>query len=370
MKNKTIYIRKVYKYIFTQFLYLLISFISSYILFKVIYKIALAIVPHILWAIEYTFMSQYVYIIIVALLAIVIYIIISHKKIDKMASLIESVEMIAKGDLEKRIDIELNDDIGNFANSINSIIERLKNITEQERKAQQVKNDLITNISHDLRTPLTSIIGYLHLIEEDKYKDEVHLRYYTKIAYEKSKNLNIIINDLFELTKLQNKSLPLNKINMNLVELINQVISFMEYQLSQCNMKVRTNFSNDKLIIYADSDKIVRVFENLINNAMKYGNDGKYIDIVTKKENDNAVVEIINYGQPIPQPDIPFIFDRFYRVEKSRNRNDGGSGLGLAITKNIIEIHDGNILVNSNSDSTTFKIILPLKKVINDIVDI
>lgn len=362
MKNKTIYVRNVYKYIFTQFLYLLISFISSYILFKAIYIIVLAIEPHILWGIEDTFRSQYIYIIIVATLAIAIYITIAYKKIDKIASLIESVEMIAKGDLEKRIDIQSNDDIGNFANSINSIIERLKNVTDQERKAQQIKNDLITNISHDLRTPLTSIIGYLHLIEEDKYKDEVHLRYYTKIAYEKSKDLNIIINDLFELTKLQNNSLPLNKINMNLVELINQVILFMECQVSQYNMKVRTNFSNDKLIIYADSHKIVRVFENLINNAMKYGSDGKYIDIFTKKEDDNAVVEIINYGELIPQPDIPFIFDRFYRVEKSRNRNDGGSGLGLAITKNIVEVHGGNILVSSNSDRTTFKIVLPLSE--------
>ncbi|WP_455539226.1 sensor histidine kinase [Terrisporobacter sp.] len=322
--------------------------------------IALAINPHILWAIEDTFMSQYIYTIIVAILTIVIYIIISYKKNDEISSLIESVEIIAKGDLEKRIDIKSNDDIGNFANNINIIIERLKDITDEERKAQQIKNDLITNISHDLRTPLTSIIGYLHLIEEDNYKDEVHLRYYTKIAYEKSKDLNIIINDLFELTKLQNKSLPLNKINMNLVELINQVISFMENQLSQNNMKVRTNFSNDKLIIYADADKIVRVFENLINNAMKYGSDGKYIDIFTKKEDNNAVVEIINYGEPIPQSDIPFIFDRFYRVEKSRNRNDGGSGLGLAITKNIVEVHGGKILVISNSDKTTFKIVLPL----------
>lgn len=170
----------------------------------------------------------------------------------------------------------------------------------------------------------------------------------------------ILLVDDFELTKLQNKSLPLNKINMNLVELINQVILFMQYQLSQCNMKVRTNFSNDKLIIYADSDNIVRVFENLINNAMKYGSDGKYIDIFTKKEDNNAVIEITNYGEPIPQPDILFIFDRFYRVEKSRNRNDGGSGLGLAITKSIVEVHGGNIVVSSNSERTTFKIILPL----------
>lgn len=338
------------------------SFIFSYVFIDIIYKIILGIYPSVIWAIEDIFMSKYTYMMIILVLSILIYIRISYRKINKIALLIESVDMIAKGDLEKRIDIKSNDSIGRFANNINSIIERLKNITDQERKAQQMKNDLITNISHDLRTPLTSIIGYLHLIEEDKYKDEVHLRYYASVVYEKSKKLNIIINDLFELTKLQNKSLPLNKISINLIELISQVISAMQYQLNQCSMKVRTNFSSDKLIIFADPDKIVRVFENLISNAMKYGNDGIYIDIFTKKEDNKAVIEIVNYGKAIPQSDIPFIFDRFYRVEKSRNTNDGGSGLGLAIARDIIDIHGGSIFVSSDSDRTIFKILLPLFK--------
>ena len=310
--------------------------------------------------IKNNYFGDLLYIVIGFFLTLAIYFMITLKTSKNIASLMNSVEIMASGDLDQRIDVDSNDDVGDMARNINHIIGQLENKTIEERKAQQTKTDLITNVSHDLRTPLTSIIGYLNLIEEDKYKDEVQLRYYTNIAYEKSKDLNILINDLFELTKLQNNSLPLNKIDINLVELVSQVISYLDYQLNESKMEIRANFSEDKLIVNADPDKLVRVLENLINNAMKYGNDGKYIDIVTRKESNRAVVEIINYGEPIPQSDIPFIFDRFYRVEKSRNRNDGGSGLGLAITKNLIEAHGGQILVKSDNNRTLFKVILLL----------
>lgn len=367
MKNKTKYILKVYKYIFLQILYIAISIYLGNLLYKIIYDTTynlkyVSLFSSIIDIFRFirNIFGDYIFLIIYAILVILIYIMFSYKSTKNIASLMESVEIMADGNLDKRVDIKSNNEIGKIATNINKIVEKLKNITIEERKAQQTKTDLITNVSHDLRTPLTSIIGYLNLIEEDKYKDEVELRYYTNIAYEKSKDLNILINDLFELTKLQNKSLPLNKIDMNLVELLGQIISYIGYQVKQANMEIRTNFSNDRLIINADPDKLVRVLENLINNSTKYGNDGKYIDVVAKREDNNVVVEIINYGEEIPQVDIPFIFDRFYRIEKSRNRNDGGSGLGLAITKNIVEAHDGNILVSSDTSKTVFKVILPL----------
>lgn len=367
-KEKNKYVLKVYKYIFSQIIYMGLSAFMAFISLLVLYTIArdFQYIPIIREAIDlflfikYNYFGDLLYIVIGFFLTLVIYLMITLKTSKNIASLMKSVEIMASGDLDQRIDVDSNDDIGDMARNINHIIEQLENKTIEERKAQQTKTDLITNVSHDLRTPLTSIIGYLNLIEEDKYKDEVQLRYYTNIAYKKSKDLNILINDLFELTKLQNNSLPLNKIDINLVELVSQVISYLDYQLNESKMEIRANFSEDKLIVNADPDKLVRVLENLINNAMKYGNDGKYIDIVTRKESNRAVVEIINYGEPIPQSDIPFIFDRFYRVEKSRNRNDGGSGLGLAITKNLIEAHGGQILVKSDNNRTLFKVILLL----------
>ncbi|NMS91909.1 GHKL domain-containing protein [Clostridioides difficile] len=293
----------------------------------------------------------------------------TNKKNQKLEIIIDAVNSMDESDLQKDIDIEYDldalkdkeaDNIDELAHKINSIIHQLRNITVEERQAQQTKTDLITNVSHDLRTPLTSIMGYLGLIEEGKYKDEVQMMYYVNIAYEKSKNLNVLINDLFELTKMQNNTTRLNKTEINLVELLSQIVSQFEIYFKQEFMVSRVNFNEDKLIVKADPNKLVRVFENLMTNAMKYGKDGLYVDIVTEKKEDMAVVKVINYGEPIPVLDLPNIFDRFYRVEKSRNRNAGGSGLGLAITKNIVNLHGGEITVSSNKHQTVFEVQLPI----------
>ncbi|MCI9978376.1 GHKL domain-containing protein [Clostridioides difficile] len=293
----------------------------------------------------------------------------ANKKNQKLEVILDAVNSMDESDLQKNIDIEYDleelkdkevDDIDELAHKINSIIHQLRNITVEERQAQQTKTDLITNVSHDLRTPLTSIMGYLGLIEEGKYKDEVQMMYYVNIAYEKLKNLNVLINDLFELTKMQNNTMRLNKIEINLVELLSQIVSQFEIYFRQEFMVSRVNFNEEKLIVKADPNKLVRVFENLMTNAMKYGKDGLYVDIVTEKKEDMAIVKVINYGEPIPVLDLPNIFDRFYRVEKSRNRNAGGSGLGLAITKNIVNLHGGEITVSSNKHQTVFEVQLPI----------
>ena len=126
-------------------------------------------------------------------------------------------------------------------------------------------------------------------------------------------------------------------------------------------IKERSFFSEDKLIISADPNKLVRAFQNLINNGIKYGT-GEFLDIYAYKKNDYAVVDVISYGNPIPAVELPYIFDKFYRVDKSRNKNDGGSGLGLAITKSIVSLHGGIITAQSDGEKTIFKVMLPLLK--------
>ena len=127
-------------------------------------------------------------------------------------------------------------------------------------------------------------------------------------------------------------------------------------------MEGRTFFSEDKLLISGDPNKLVRAFENLITNAMKYGKEGRYLDLYSKRTGDKAEISFVNYGETISALELPYIFDRFYRVEKSRNRDSGGSGLGLAITKSIIELHGGVISVDSLEGRTVFKIELPLEE--------
>ena len=291
---------------------------------------------------------------------ILIYVFISRKKFSRLANIFEATEKMKNGELDKPLEIKGEDDVAKLAGNINGIVDKLKAITLEEKKAQKTKNDLITNVSHDLRTPLTSIIGYLNLIETDEYRDEVQLRHYTGIAYEKAKRLNVLINDLFELTKMQNGVVVLRTSKVNLVELLGQIVSEFQYQIKCNEMESRVRFSDDKLVVNGDIDKLVRAFENLITNSIKYGKEGYYIDIVTKKIGNFALVQVINYGEEIPEEDIKYIFDRFYRVDKSRNSEEGGSGLGLSITKNIIELHNGTISALSNSEKTVFEIKLPI----------
>ena len=299
--------------------------------------------------------------VIIAICTLIVYYLFMRKTYVGLAKIVNATNQMAAGDLDKIIEIDCKGDTKKLGDNINIISSLLKDVTIQERKAQQTKADLITNVSHDLRTPLTSIKGYLGLINGDNYRDEVQLRYYVDIAYEKSKELEVLINDLFELTKVQNNSITLDKIDIDLVELLNQIIFQFGYQFESEKIKERSFFSEDKLIISADPNKLVRAFQNLINNGIKYGT-GEFLDIYTYKKNDYAVVDVISYGNPIPAVELPYIFDKFYRVDKSRNKNDGGSGLGLAITKSIVSLHGGIITAQSDGEKTIFKVMLPLLK--------
>ena len=308
---------------------------------------------------------------IVVLLGIAVFLLVFtlfvNKKVKYIKFLSSEVKVIKDEDFGKTIEVRGQDELAELCSSINNMSLELREKIDNEKKIEQNKNELITNVSHDLRTPLTSIKGYLGLINEDKYRDEVQLRYYVDIAYQKSKELEVLINDLFELTKVQNNSITLDKIEIDLVELLNQIIFQFGYQFQSEKIKERSFFSEDKLIICADPNKLVRVFQNLINNGIKYGT-GEFLDIYAYKKGSYAVVDVVSYGNPIPSVELPYIFDKFYRVEKSRNKNDGGSGLGLAITKSIVTLHGGIINAQSDGEKTIFKVMLPLldKKIKNE----
>ena len=334
MKNRG----RIFKYIVRSFFEFILSGLLSIIMYWLLFTWSYDLynsfryptfnqIIRLFMTIKNNYFGDAIYTVIGALMFLSIYSLITYKKYKNISLLVDNVEEMSKGDLDKKIEVKSRGDINQVAENINNIVEQLKNITVEERKAQQTKTDLITNVSHDLRTPLTSIIGYLNLIEEGKYKDEVELMYYVDIAYDKSLNLNILINDLFELTKMQNRTINFNKFELNLVELIGQLVSQFEIQFRQANMKCRIDFSVEKIMINADPIKLVRAFENLITNAMRYGKDGYYVDIKVFIEGEMVTVQVINYGEQIPVVDLPHIFDRFYRVEKSRNTFQGGSGL-------------------------------------------
>jgi signal transduction histidine kinase len=268
----------------------------------------------------------------------------------------QDVQKIADGYFDHKVLIRPDAELSQLSANINRLVERLKHMVEEERKAEQTKNELITNVSHDLRTPLTSITGYLGLVEQDRYRDEVELRHYVSMAYEESQRLSQLIQDLFEYTRLRNNEMKLRTSKINLIEMLWQITEQFRLQLKEVHMEPRLLFDNSQLVIIADGNKLRRVFENLITNSIKYGQQGKYLDITGRMDNQEVVVEITNYGEAIPPADLPYIFERFFRVEKSRNQHLGGSGIGLAIAKQIVDMHGGTIEACSDSDLTCFTV--------------
>lgn len=264
---------------------------------------------------------------------------------------------IAKGNFDTDIPVQSGSQLGEVAESINQMSRQLHQSILEERNAEKTKNDLITGVSHDLRTPLTSILGFLEVIEEDRYQDEVELRYYVNIAYEKAQNLKKLIDDLFEYTRINN-GLPLDIREIDMAQFMRQLIEEFVPALEKAGMECKLA-ANEGLVIRADGAQLVRAYENLITNAIRYGESGKRIDIAVRSDGNQVSISFTNYGDPIPERDLPFIFDRFYRVEASRSKQTGGTGLGLAITKSIVEVQGGEIRVRSDRQRTIFETRFP-----------
>lgn len=271
-----------------------------------------------------------------------------------LAEITRGLEEIANGQFDHQIPEIPGNKLGEVAISINQMSMQLKHSIAEERKAEKTKNDLITGVSHDLRTPLTSILGFLEVIEQDQYQDEVEMRYYVNIAYGKSLVLRRLIDELFEYTRINN-GMPLELCELDIAGLIRQLAEEFVPATENAGMEIRLNMQEGEFKIQADGGLLVRAYENIIANTIQYGQAGKYIDIDIAQDGDVLVVRIQNYGDPIPEMDLPFIFDRFYRVDSSRSKQTGGTGLGLAITKSIIEVHGGSITVHSSKKATSFE---------------
>ena len=275
---------------------------------------------------------------------------------------IEELNYIADGHLDYRIKFKVNANLTKMVDSINALVDSTVNSMKKEREIENSKEELITNVSHDLRTPLTSVIGYLGLIENHQYKNLDDILKYTDIAYKKAQQVNSLVNDLFEYTKMQQKSLPLKDNKFDMHSMLEQLAANFELDASKKGIKINVECNPIPLIMHADTQKLSRVFNNLINNALKYGTGAHNINLFAQKLKDEIIIKISDDGKEIPSSSLDHLFDRFYRVENSRSKETGGTGLGLAISQSIIMRHGGYINVTSNKKMTTFIIHLPINK--------
>ncbi|MHA8110616.1 sensor histidine kinase [Lactobacillaceae bacterium Melli_B4] len=279
----------------------------------------------------------------------------------QLRHVIDEIHYIAAGHFDHRIPYQVNSESQKVVESVNSLVDSVIESMNEEREIERSKDELITNVSHDIRTPLTSIIGYLGLIESGGYRSQEELLKYTHIAFFKSKQMKSLADDLFEYSKARTISTNLQHNKINVKQLIEQLAISSEWEAEKKGMEISTQCDDDHLLIEADAEKLGRVFNNLISNALKYGKGAKHIYLSAQKLNVNeAVITVANDGEPIPKKAIDQIFERFYRVETSRNKATGGTGLGLAIVQNIVESHNGFINVESNRKLTSFSIHLPI----------
>lgn len=278
----------------------------------------------------------------------------------QLRHIISELHYIANGHFDHRISFSVNNDMQKVIDSINSLVDSTVGAINEEKAIEQSKDELITNVSHDIRTPLTSIIGYLGLLKNGAVTSQEDMLKYINIAYDKAEQMRSLANDLFEYTTLKSTKTKLNVTPINIKGMMEQVAAGFELEAEKKGIAFSVKARPDDLIVNADVEKLVRVYNNLISNALKYAAGASRINLVANLINHEQVeLRVENNGEPIPKDKLKKIFDRFYRVESSRNTKTGGTGLGLSIVQGAVELHGGTIRCESNKDWTRFIILLP-----------
>lgn len=290
-----------------------------------------------------------------------VYVILSlYRMIKKIFSYINAIVESSNNWFTKDTDyITLPDELSDLEKKLNYL--KRESLTNEKlaRENEQKKDELIVYLAHDIKTPLTSMIGYLSILNEMDDMPKKQQEKYIKIALDKSYRLEELINELFDVARFNSEKIILEKEKLNLNLMLAQIIDDFYPTLSELNKKIELN-NEQQIMLVADPDKLGRVFNNLIKNAINYSAENSNIRINARKNEYNIIVDIINEGRQIPKEKLDQIFEKFYRLDSSRISKTGGSGLGLAIAKDIVQLHGGQIKAISSENETLFRVELPL----------
>ena len=297
-----------------------------------------------------------VYIYIAIVLAVIIYRFIS-KYVDSINEVYKSLDLILKEDNET---IKLPSEVNEFSEKLNDIKYDYILSKKNAKEAEDKKNDLIMYMAHDLKTPLTSIIGYLTLLTDEKEIPRNLQEKYMKIALDKALRVEELTNEFFDITRYNLSTMPINKQNINLSYLLEQLVDecfpMLEEKHLKCNLE-----AEEKVMYLGDGDKLARAFGNLLKNAISYSFKNTTIYIKLEEKENEIFISFKNKGEKIPEYKLDKIFDKFYRGDQSRTSSTGGAGLGLAITKEIIELHNGKITVKNDDEYIEFDVRLNIE---------
>lgn len=292
----------------------------------------------------------------ILLLLIIFYIALS--RFTRYFNLIStSISMLSD---ESDKEIHLPAELDFLEKHLNNVKNKLEKRARDAQEAEQRKNDLVVYLAHDIKTPLTSIIGYLSLLDEAKDMPADQKDKYVTITLEKSYRLEQLINEFFEITRFNLQSIILEKELIPLNYMLLQVADEFYPLLVPKGQKAIVHIDGD-INIYADGNKLARVFNNILKNAIAYSDPNSTITISAKSENNQTFISFTNTGKTIPAEKLDMIFEKFYRLDSARSTQTGGAGLGLAISNEIVQAHGGTISATSSNDKTVFTVMIPTK---------
>lgn len=260
---------------------------------------------------------------------------------------------------EGKGEISLSPELAVTEKKINTIKHTLEKRKLDAQLAEQRKNDLIVYLAHDLKTPLASVIGYLNLLHDERQISDELREKYLSISLGKAERLEDLINEFFEIAKFNLSNITLQYSRINLTRLLEMLIYEFQPMMKERNLNCKLCIKEDTML-RCDANKIQRVFDNLLRNAVIYSYEGTEINISVTKQNGSILLLFTNHGDVIPEDKLERIFEQFYRLDAARNTSSGEAGLGLAIAKQIVELHHGTITAKSENEITAFKVILPL----------
>ena len=294
---------------------------------------------------------------ILALVIIIFVFLLFHMLLDTYKRYFDEVVTGIDKLMEERAAISLSPELESVEHKLSDVKRTLAERADKAKRAEQQKNDLVVYLAHDIKTPLTSVIGYLSLLDETPDMPDEEKAKYIHTAWEKANRLSTLVNEFFEITRSHSESLPLQKTRVDLYYMIAQISDELYPQLNACG-KIIENHVDEDISVYGDSDKLARVFNNILKNAISYSEENSVIKVSARELSEWTVIQFENDGE-IPEDKLNVIFDKFCRLSNARLSETGGSGLGLAIAKNIIVMHGGQIKVESSNGHTAFIVEIP-----------
>ena len=309
-----------------------------------------SLVTNLLWAVTKLFLASA----FLPLVLMFIFIYAMTYRLTKPLKLMsQASKAMAKGDFSKRIPVMSDDEIGELSISFNMMTNSLSQL-------EGMRKSFVANVSHELRTPMTTISGFIDGILDGTIDPEKH-EYYLKIVSSEIKRLSRIVESMLNMSKIESKEFNLNRELIDFKELLCKIVINQEQRIVSKNLDITGLDTAPDVSLNVDRDLMHQVIYNLVDNAVKFNRQNGYISFDLLKANKNLIFTIKNSGDGIPEKDLPFVFERFYKVDKARSDSKNGTGLGLYITKAIVTAHSGTISVTSkHGEYTAFKITLPV----------